>query len=61
MYLVAATANVFIGAADTTQAANRIYLPADTPTAIMCRAAFTLHATQVTGAGTLYAGKVVDA
>lgn len=61
-YVLCATAAVFLGAADTTQAANKsIYLPANTLMGIQTQAAFTLYATQVTGAGSLYAGKTVDA
>ena len=62
MYVLYASSDVYLGAADTTSAANQsIYLPSGTLYAMRTRVAFTLHATQVSAAGTLHAGKVVDA
>lgn len=61
VYVLCATTDVFLGAADTTTAANQsIYLPAGTLYAIQTGAAATLHATRVSVSGTLYAGKVVE-
>lgn len=61
VYILYATTDVYLGAADTTTAANQsIYLPSGVLYAMQTGAAFTLHATRVSADGTLHAGKVVE-
>ena len=60
LYVLVASSDAFLGAADITVAGNRaIYLPAGVQYAMQIGATdLVLHAGQVSLAGTLYAGKV---